>query len=105
TSFNKKLPATSLNQPPRTSATPPETFDAYVLGDHPAYADWVVLSPCNTAAGATEKRGAEALSGLASGRRATLVGGAALAHLLLAAARLQIVVQLTDKLLCCASAS
>jgi tetratricopeptide (TPR) repeat protein/CHAT domain-containing protein len=77
-SASKAEPALILTPPP----TPTEEDDGLLTASEITQlkmdADWVVLSACNTAAGESEKPGAEALSGLAraffhAGARALLV--------------------------------
>jgi CHAT domain-containing protein len=77
-SVSKAEPALILTPPP----TPTEGDDGLLTASEITQlkmdADWVVLSACNTAAGESEKPGAEALSGLAraffyAGARALLV--------------------------------
>jgi CHAT domain-containing protein len=74
----KAEPALLLTPPSQATEVNDGLLTASEIAQLRLDADWVVLSACNTAAGASDKPGAEALSGLAraffyAGARALLV--------------------------------
>ena len=75
---SKTEPALILSPPDRATEEDDGLLTASEIAQLKLDADWVVLSACNTAAGGSDKPGAEALSGLAraffyAGARALLV--------------------------------